>query len=67
METIRLTKEANEKRRAQWLHQSREQRNDDMSAWKKSAVNRRNAKAQKRADREAAQEASRAAKVKHGA
>ena len=52
METTRPTKEANNRTRAKWLYQTKEQKGADLSVWKKVARDKKNAKALKRAEKE---------------
>ncbi len=56
MDSIRLTKEANERQRAQWLYQTKENRANDMSAGKAAARARRNARAERLSDLQEAAE-----------
>jgi hypothetical protein len=59
MDSTRLTKEANEKRRLEWLYQTKERRISDMSATKVAARKRRRARAERLSDlQEAAQSKS---------
>ena len=50
MDSIRPTKEANEKRRAQWLYQTKESRVNDMATGKAAARARRDARAKRLSD-----------------
>ena len=59
MDSTRPTKEANEKRRLEWLYQTKERRISDMSATKVAARKRRRARAERLSDlQEAAQSKS---------
>lgn len=63
MDSIRPTKEANEKQRSQWLYQTKENRVNDMATGKAAARARRDAKAKRIAD---LQEAAADRKEKRG-